>query len=111
MSYSEDYLLSSKAGINATGLSRLCVAVNSSALKVKKSLDDISDLIEDSSTYFSGDTKDDFMKVFNDVIGKKTRIKDNILSYVDDYNTVISKFKNLDVSITFNKIESENGGK
>ena len=111
MSYSNDANLSAKAGVNTDGITKLEVSISSSALKIKKSLDDIYDLIDDSSSYFGGDTKDDFLKKFNDVIGKRTRIKDNVLSYIDDYNKVVSKFKTLDASITFNKIESENGGK
>lgn len=111
MSYSNGLDLNAKASVNPSGISKLGVSINSSALKIKKSLDDIYDLIDDSSIYFGGDTRDDFLTKFNDVIGKRTRIKDNILSYVDDYNSVVSKFKTLDTSITFNKIESENGGK
>ena len=111
MSYSNDANLGAKAGVNTDGITKLEVSISSSALKIKKSLDDIYDLIDDSSSYFGGDTKDDFLKKFNDVIGKRTRIKDNVLSYIDDYNKVVSKFKTLDASITFNKIESESGGK
>jgi hypothetical protein len=111
MGYSNNFILNNRAGISVSGISRLCVSINSSALKLKKSLDDIYDLIDDSSSYFSGDTRNDFVKKFNDVIIKRTMIKNNILSYVDDYNSVASKFKTMDSSITFNEIKIENGGK
>ena len=76
MSYSNDANLGAKAGVNTDGITKLEVSISSSALKIKKSLDDIYDLIDDSSSYFGGDTKDDFLKKFNDVIGKRTRIKE-----------------------------------
>lgn len=103
MSYSNDYNISGKAGISETGISKLCVSINSYALKLKKSLDEIDDLVEDSKSYFAGELSDVFTIKLNSIMNYKTQVKDNVLSYVDDYNTVVSKFKTIDNSITFNK--------
>ena len=102
MVYFNKLELNNKAGISSSGISRLCISISSSALRVKKNLDEINNLIDDSSFYFNGDTRDDFIKKFKDIIVRKKRINDNILSYVDDYNSVVKKFSNLDSSIVFN---------
>jgi len=109
MDYSKDYSINDKAMINALGMEKLSTEVLDYALRIKKSLDEIDDMIIESSDFFEGDTRDDFLVKFNDIISKKVRIKDNILAYADDYNTVISKFKTIDTSITFNEIKIENG--
>ena len=110
MDSSNELNKSSKAGVDSAGISKLCVDINYFALKLKKSLDDVCDLVDDYSVYFNGDTSDDFTSKINNILVKQTMIKDNILSYVDDYNSVVSKFKTQELSITFNEIKIENGG-
>ena len=111
MNNSDNFKQDAMAGVNIGGISNLCISINFYASKIKKELDEISDLVDDSKYYFDGDTKDDFFKKFNDIISEKKIIKDNISSYIDDYNAVVNKFKLFDNSITFNKIGNENGGK
>lgn len=93
------------AAIDAKAINSLCLDIQALAEAIKKNLNDVNDLIDCSNSCYSGDTRSVFNDKKNNLMFSRENIINNGLSYIDDYNLVISRFKNVDVSLTLsNKI-------
>lgn len=95
------------AAIDVKAIGSLCLDIQTFAESMKKNLNDVNDLIDFSSFCYVGDTRSIFIDKKANLMLSKGNIVSNGLSYIDDYNLVISRFKNTDVTLTLsNKINS-----
>ncbi len=94
--------MDNKAFIDDMAVKRLCMDVMQYVENIKKALDRYNDLVDDIKTYYNDNT-------YQYVLNKKNNFNiyrnisiNNLMSYVDDYNYVLNKFKNYDASFAIN---------
>ena len=91
-----------EALIDEVGIKQLCIDIMQYVENIKKALDYYNDRVESIKAICNDNTylrvvnkKSEFNLYRNLLIG-------NLISFVDDYNYVIKKFKNYDAQVTVN---------
>lgn len=95
----EDSKVTGMAGIKADGIKDLCLNIQNYNENIKKALTRISDLVDDSSTYYSSESRSSVVQKCNSFKLSYDVIFENISTYIDDYNSAVSKFEEIDSSI------------
>ncbi len=101
-------LMQNKANVNPNLVKNLCYDIQAYMQNIKKCIDNVSDFTDGYYTYYSDDTKNTFVNKKKNYMFSKENILSNISSYIDEYNTVVSKFQTHDISFTPNKVFDEN---
>ena len=95
-----DLLPEEEAFVDPVGLGYLCEDVQDYMIGMKSAMSPIDDLVEDCSNFYIGDTFSTFVEKKSSLKLSTKNILNNVNSFIDDYNFVLSKFKNEDTSIS-----------
>lgn len=87
-------------GINTDKISSLCLEIQDYADKIKNVLNQIEDVVDNLDTNFQGDGALEFKNKFLNLRDYYPIIYENITSYIDDFNTLVSKYKNNDIDVS-----------
>lgn len=93
--YEEDFV-----GLSDEGMTSLCSDIQSYAEKISKSLNDIDDLVDGSISFYDDDTRNVFVNKKTNFKVSKNNIVNNVASFVDEYNNVVSSYKKRDSLVT-----------
>lgn len=91
-------------GINTEAIEKLCLDVQDYASKIKNTLSQIDDVVQNATTSFSGDGYSEFRNKFLVLKESFPVIYENISSYIDEFNILRSNYENLDVELS-NKLQ------
>ena len=86
--------------INEEALNKLVLDLYDYSERVNSILNQISDLVNYSSTYFEGQQSDDIIKKYNSLLETLENLKYNISDYSSDLIKVKNKFKNTSSDLT-----------
>lgn len=101
--------MDNQVGINKDAIQKLCLEIQDYSDKVKIKLNQIGDKWYEAKPYFEGNGVVEFQNKFSKLEDSFETISNNILSYIDDFNTLISKYESLDTSLSKQvKINAEN---
>lgn len=88
------------AFIDEARIKTLCIEIQGYVENIKKSLERVSDLVDDSQSFYQDDTRNVFVSKSNDFRMCHNIILNNMMSYIDDYNYVLSKYRSNDSMMT-----------
>lgn len=100
-------LTQSSASIDKNGIKSLCYDIQTFMQNIKKSIDNVSDFTDGYYAYYSDDTKNTFVEKKKNFMFSKDAILYNVSSYIDEYNAVVSKFENHDISTDLKTVLDE----
>ena len=87
------------SGINVLKMDQLIMDINDYNEKIKKTLSDISDLIEKTKSYYSSKESTSYVAAFNNFKTNNDIILKNIKSYADDMVRLKGKYSNVESEI------------
>lgn len=91
-------------GINTERISALCLEVQDYADKIKNVLSQIEDVYDNLEPHLQGDGVKEFKNKFETLKEYFPIIYDNITSYIDEFNTLSSKYSSNDEELS-NKLK------
>ena len=91
------------AGVDSAAIHSLCIEILEYKEKIRNVLQNITDSFEESKKYISGDLFDDFDRKYTELKSSYKIIEQNIDSYIDEYNSLLSSEELLDFELS-NKI-------
>lgn len=91
------------AGVDSNAIHSLCSEILEYKEKIRNILQNITDSFEESKKYISGDLFDDFDIKYMELKSSYKIIEQNIDSYIDEYNALLSSEELLDFELS-NKI-------
>lgn len=93
-------------GINEFKLDQLVLDINSSALKIKNKLDEISDLVEGSKVYFDCESGNMYRDKFKNVKGTFPIVNKNIINISNDLVSAKARINNAESAVKTAFIEA-----
>ena len=94
------------AGVDSTAIHSLCSEILEYKEKIKNVLQNTSDSFEESKQYISGDLLSNFNMKYTELKSSYEVIVQNIDSYIDEYNALISTEELLDSELSSKIIAS-----
>lgn len=86
------------SGINEKQLISVINKLTSNIEKLESRFDQIDTIITNSNNWYSSDSADAFRSRYNDFRLNYDIVKKNLLSYVEDLNNLIIKYKKLEAN-------------
>lgn len=88
------------AGINQEGLHSLCLEIVDYKEKINTALQNITDSYQEATNYLTGGLKAELDSKYNNLKKSYPTIVSNIDSYIDEFNTLITKEVNFDLQVS-----------
>ena len=100
-------VLGGKANIDPNRIKTLCYDIQTHVGNMKNSIEAVSDFADEYYSKHSDDAENTFVSKKNIYMSCKEIILYNAFSYIDEYNAVVSKFKNHDISTDLRTVLDE----
>ena len=100
-------------GINIDSIDKLILDIYNYAERINKTLNQISDVVDQTNTFYQCDVATEYRNKFNSFRTNFAIIDKNIKSYADDLIKLKNRYQNVDKNITdsikraMNSLESE----
>ena len=96
-------------GTNEEGLDKLIIDLYNNLETMKKTFDDINEIVGENNDWFNSDCGNEFFKKFSNMNEAFFAAQNKVEKYIDELSNVKLRFSNLndDISIKLNKSASE----
>ena len=92
--------MENNSGINVLKMDQLIIDINDYNEKIKKTLSDISDLLEKTKSYYSSKESTAYMSMFNNFKTNNETILKNIKTYADDMVRLKGKYAKVEEEVS-----------
>ena len=88
-------------GLNEEGIKKVIMDIYDYCEKINKTLNQISDVVEDTKNFYCCDTADEYRKKFTEFSSNFPTIVNSLKSYADDLNKLKSNVSLIDSNMAF----------
>ena len=89
-----------KIGVNVDGIDKLILDIYNYAEKINKTLNQITNVVEQTKSFYDCDIANDYRNKFNNFKTNFNIINKNIQSYAEDLIKLKNKYRDVDMNIT-----------